>query len=231
MAWNKGQTVNAEEILGMKPEDLKTKLEKAATKEDIGAAIEAGITPFKTQFEELKAQIMSLSQPKPIESEPIDPNLEALTDPQKFLNDRLTPLAQANLETQAQLNEMRARNNPRFSEVFRQFGDELTRSALEKFTPQVRASQNFWDMHVKNILGDKILSGALKPTSFPSLLGSSSGAGGSMGEGNTEREYAEVDPEVAQHLKERGIKSERVKYISGLMKNGKITATSEAKNA
>jgi len=160
----------------MKAEDLKAKLDGAATKEDI-AAIETKVTSslaeLQKTLEALKPQTPVVTEGEPDGGELPDPTVQIISDPTKFVGKQLEPLQKAQMETQAQLGEMRARQNPQLAGAFSQYGTELMESA-NKLPLAMRAQPNFWDWHIRTILGDKMVKGEIREGKFPSLIGSSS---------------------------------------------------------
>lgn len=175
------KTPSAEEIIGMKPEDLKAKLDGAATKDDL-TAIKTEVT---SSLADLKKTLEGLTA-KPAGSEggeggdngggdggEPDATVALISDPTKFVGKQLEPLQKAQMETQAQLGEMRARQNPALAGAFTQFGTELIESA-NKLPLAMRAQPGFWDWHIRAILGDKMVKGEIREGKFPSLIGSSS---------------------------------------------------------
>ena len=108
-----GQTVDAEKIIGMKPEELKAKLDSAVTKDDL-KLVGDQVASFTSGLNELKESLKALTTPPPVDvvEDPTDPTTQVLLDPKKFVNDQTKGLQEQQLQTQAQLQEMRARQNP-----------------------------------------------------------------------------------------------------------------------
>jgi hypothetical protein len=195
--------LTAEEILGMKPEDLKTKLDSAASKDDVENTKKA-VDEVKGTLEAIKTSLAALTSPR----EPViekndddpDPAVRMLADPKKFVSDETKDLKNASLETKAQLNEMRARQNPTLAPAFREYGKEIMGMA-EKISLEQRAHPGFWEWHIRTVIGDKMIKGELRQ-GYPSLLGT---GGGPRGEGtDTDDPNFGFDPEMAQFFKNRG---------------------------
>jgi hypothetical protein len=196
-----GQEVNPEALIGMKPEDLKAKLEAAASKEDLKAATDA-IEAQKGTLASIQESLKALTTPKPAAADPADqpdPAVAVLTDPAKFVSDATAPLTARQNQTQADLEEMKAR--ARYSNHFSQFGEELMKVAKEKYTIAQRAQPNFWDFLMQNFVGAKVISGEIKPGNYPSLLGSS--AHGPRADGSNSDPNMGFSDDMASWLKGR----------------------------
>ena len=166
------QKTQPEDILGMSQDDFKKKLESSATKEDVDAIK----STVEGSLSEIRQALSNLTTPKPepvVESTPDDDVTGIITDPKGFIQKETAGLKASNLQTQADLQEMRARQNPMFANVFAQYGGELTQLAA-KMPLESRAGQGFWEWHIRTFLGDKFVRGELKSQSYPSLIGSSS---------------------------------------------------------
>jgi hypothetical protein len=215
MAWNGRQT--AEEILGMKPEDLRTRLDSSVTKEEFQAQ-QAKLDEQTSTLSEMREMLKALSTPKPqeVHIEESDPNIDILVDPNKFITSRMLPLANAQMETQAQMQEMRARQG-RHAGVFAQYGDELMTSA-KSFNAATRAGDGFWDFHIAKFLGDKYIKGEIRGTSYPSLLGSSQA--GVNHDGSRPDPNKGFDPEMADFFRERNVPIDKAATIKKLIDDG-----------
>jgi hypothetical protein len=215
MAWPK--TPTAEELLGMKPEDLKSKLDSAASKDDVKAAVDAANAETKSQLEQIQNSLKALTTPRtepPAKTEPDDPTVSILTDPTKFVSDATKDVREASLRTQAQIQEMRARQDSRFSNLFAKYGKELTEAA-SRFSIAQQAQDNFWEFHVRAFLGDKMVKGELREGNFPSLIGTSSV--GPRTDGSSSDPDHGLNPEVAAFLRGRGVPSDKAARIQQLM--------------
>jgi hypothetical protein len=120
----------------------------------------------------------------------------------------------ASLKTQAQIQEMRARQDPRFATVFSKWGKELAEAAT-KFPVNSQAQDNFWDFHIRAFLGDKIVKGEIREGNFPSLMGTSSVS--PRADGSTTDPDHGMNPEVAAFLRTRGVPTEKAARINQLM--------------
>lgn len=201
MAWNKQLT--AEEILGMKPEDFKTKLEGAVSKDDLTTALKP-VEEMRGTLETIKASLAALTTPKePPAADPdadADPAVKMLSDPKKFVADETKGIKDSQLRTEVSLNEMRARQNPSLAPAFREYGKEIMAMA-EKISLEQRAHPGFWEWHIRTVIGDKMIKGELKQ-GYPSLLGT---GGGPRGEnGDADDPNFGFDSEMAQFFKNRG---------------------------
>jgi hypothetical protein len=234
MAWNSGKQLTAEEILGMKPEDLKNKLDTAASKDDLKALTD-GQTALQGTLAALQASLNKLTTPEPVIDPTViadqnDPTTQMLTDPSGFINRQTAGTQQIALEAKANVLEMRARQkNPG---IFQKYGDQIMESA-NRFPLAQRSQEGFWDFHLRTYLGDKLMKGELEAGSYPSLMGGSSFAPNTSGtESDPNRGF---DPQVAAYLKERNIPLDKAAAITEVMvKNGDpidIQRYSEAKKA
>jgi hypothetical protein len=209
------QQVDPEKILGMKPEDLKTKLESAASKEDV--------TNLGKQFETISSGLQelknSLAALKPKEPEAVivdegDPTTNLLLDPKKFVKDETKVLQSQQIETQAQLQEMRARQNPALAGIFSKYGSEMVALA-EKMPLAQRAQPGFWEWHARTFVGDKVVTGKLDRESYPSLIGSSTV--GVRSDGDQGDPNMGFDAPVAEWLKGRNIPLAKAAKIHQIM--------------
>jgi len=225
MAWNKQLT--AEEILGMKPEELKAKLDSAASKDDV-TATKTAVDEVKGTLDAIKATLAALTTPKePVlenKDEDSDPAVRMLSDPKKFVSDETKDLKNASLETKAQLNEMRARQNPSLAPAFREYGKEIMAMA-EKISLEQRAHPGFWEWHIRTVVGDKFIKGEIK-SGYPSLLGTSSGVRGENGE--IDDPNFGFDPEMAQFFKSRNKNLKDMAFLRDRMAKDGDTLTQDA---
>jgi hypothetical protein len=217
MAWGNNKGVSAEEILGMKPEDLKSKLDSAATKEDLKAATDA-VDGLKGSLAEIQGALAKLTKgPDPVPDPAVladqnDPTTQVLTDPAGFVARATAGTQKTALEAQAGLMEIRARQeNPG---VFQKFGAQLLESA-SKFPAEQRGTAGFWPWMIRTFVGDKYMKGELEGGSYPSLMGGSSFAPNASGDVTDPNKG--FDPEVAARLKERGIPLDKAAAINKLM--------------
>lgn len=235
MAWGNNRTVSAEDILGMKPEDLKTKLDSAASKDDL-KAINDSTEALRGSLSEIQAALAKLTAPPPAEPDPTivadqnDPTTQMLTDPAGFIGRQTAGTQQIALEAKANILEMRARQaNPG---IFQKYGQQIMETA-GKFPLQQRSQEGFWDFHLRTYLGDKLMKGELESGSYPSLMGGSSFAPNATGEVNDPNKG--FDPQVAEYLKGRNIPLDKAAAITEIMvKNGDpidIQRYTEAKKA
>jgi hypothetical protein len=214
-----GNQVDPEKIIGMKPEELKAKLDSAVTKEDLTKATEQ-FGQITAGLAELKQQLSALTTPKaePIVEDPTDPTTKLLLDPKGMIRDETKGLHDAQIQTQAQLQEMRARQNPALAGVFAKYGNEMVAMA-EKMPLSQRAQPGFWEWHARTFVGDKVITGKIEKDSYPSLIGSSTI--GVREDGDKGDPNMGFDAPVAEWLKGRNIplaKAARIQEIMG--KNG-----------
>lgn len=182
MAWP-GKSPTAEELIGMKPEDLKAKLDGAATKDDLTKLttdVSSSLTELKKTLEAIKTQPANGDgggdggdYGSGDGNDPPDSTIQIIADPDKFVDKKMKPLQDTVLSNQAMVLEMRARQNPTMQGAFQQYGNELVEAA-NKLPLQMRAQSNFWEYHIRTILGDKLMKGEIREGKFPSLIGSSS---------------------------------------------------------
>ena len=218
MAWP-GQ-MKAEDILGMTPEEFKTKLNSAPSKADLDAT-NTSVGEVKTQLAQVLEALKGIrTTPEPKIEEPVvtDPMVDILTDPDGTINKKLKPLQDAQAETQAQVMEMRARQNPQFAGVFSQYGDELVQLAAKAPAAQ-RANPSFWEWHIRAVLGDKYVKGELKTTSYPTLIGTST-SGVDVSGGDSKDPNKGFKPEVANFLKDRNVPLDAAAKLQRLMDDG-----------
>lgn len=205
----------AEELIGMKAEDLKAKLDSAATKEDLNTISEAQ-KQNATTLAEIQESLKALTpQPKLDSPPPDDPNddtIKVLADPRKFIADHTKDLNDMTVKTRVDLMEMRARNV--YGPVFEEHGKELLESVAKNFTLEQRARDNFWDYAIRTFIGDKAIRGEIK-SGFPSLLGPSSVAPRSSD--NSDRPEDAFSPEMSSWLKDRKVPLDKALKIRNLM--------------
>lgn len=225
MAWNKQLT--AEEILGMKPEDLKAKLDSAASKDDVTAA-KTAVEEVKGTLEAIKASLAALTTPKePVlenNNDDSDPAVKMLSDPKKFVADETKAIKDSQLRTDVSLNEMRARQNPSLAPAFREYGKEIMAMA-EKISLEQRAHPGFWEWHIRTVIGDKMIKGELKQ-GYPSLLGTGSGPRGEGGDADDPN--FGFDPDMAQFFKNRGKNLKDMAFLRDRMTKDGDTLTESA---
>lgn len=207
----------SEDLLGMTKEELKAKLESSVSKEDLDAVKNEIGQQFTSAVDTLRAELAKLNTrpPDPVpDPDPEDPTTAVLTDPNGYIDRRTAPLMKAQLQSQAQIQEMRARQDPRFSRIFAKYGPELVKYA-ENMDLKGRGTPGFWEWHIKTFLGDKYVKGDLQGESYPSLIGTSSVGpddGGDAGDPNKG-----MDPKVAAWLKERGVPLDKASKINQMM--------------
>src|SRR5208282_3197326 len=214
-----GQTVDAEKIIGMKPEELKAKLDSAVTKDDL-KLVGDQVASFTSGLNELKESLKALTTPPPVDvvEDPTDPTTQVLLDPKKFVNDQTKGLQEQQLQTQAQLQEMRARQNPALAGVFQKYGTEMVALA-EKMSVAQRAQPGFWEWHARTFVGDKVVTGKLDRESYPSLIGSSTVSPNLDGKIDDPNKGFEAP--VADWLRDRHVPLEKAARIHEIMgKNG-----------
>jgi hypothetical protein len=220
MAIFQNATVDPEKIIGMKPEELKARLDSAVTKDDL-KAVGDQVSQFSSGLEAIRASLEALRTPAPVvEPDPTDPTTAVLTDPKGFVKNETKGLQDAQINTQVQLQEMRARQNPKLKGAFEKYGDELM-AAAAKMPAATRSQDGFWEWHCRTFVGDKVLSGKLDRDSYPSLIGSSTISPNS--DGKETDPNAGFDPQVAQWLRDRHPDVPLVRYskIDQIMrKNG-----------
>lgn len=210
MAWNNAP--KAKDIIGMEADELKQKLDGAATKDDLKAITDAQSATSGT-LAAIQASLAKLTTPAPVVPEPInndDDAVRVLTDPRGLISDATKDVRSQAMETQAQLAEMRARNT--YSAAFSQYGEDLMKTAM-KYPAEQRAKPNFWDFHIRTVLGDKVVSGDIRAGNFPNLLGPSSGAPGAAAEKDANEGFA---PEMASFFKNRGVPLDKARKIYDL---------------
>lgn len=210
-----------EQILGMKPEELKQRLDSSATKDDI-TGIKDQVAEFSAGLNSLKESLAKLTAPKPPVPEPDltsdEKTARLLLDPSAAIRDETKDLREQQILTRAELAEMRARQNPKLAGAFRQYGDELV-AAAQRMPLESRAQNGFWEWHVRTFVGDKAINGKIGADSFPSLIGSSTIGVNSEGKETDPNEG--FTPDVADWLKGRNVPLQKARRISQIMeKNG-----------
>jgi len=200
----------------MKPEDLKSKLDSAATKEDFNA-VQAAVDKQNASLETIKNSLAALTAPK-IET-PVTPSADEdavrlLANPSEFLRDANRDVRMSQDEIKAQMAELQARQNPELAGFFRQYPKEAADLAA-KAPVNLRAQANFWVSAVNQILGDKVRRGEIREGKFPSLLGASSV--GVRADGTTEDTNFGFSDEMASFFKERGKSLKDMAFIRDRM--------------
>lgn len=217
----------SEELLGMTKEELKAKLDSAVSKEDLEALKGEIGTQFSSAVDSLKAELAKLSTrpPEPVaDPDPEDPTTAVLTDPDRYIDKRTQPLVNAQLQSQAQIQEMRARQDPKYSRIFAKYGPELVTLA-DKMDIRGRGTPGFWEWHIKTFLGDKYVKGDLQGESYPSLIGTSSIGPEAGGDGEDPNKG--LDPKIAEWLKQRGVPLDKAAKINQMMNRDGDTITLE----
>jgi hypothetical protein len=218
MAWPRGQ-LSAEEILGMKPEELKAKLDSAVTKDDLTAATKK-IEEQASTLSSIQEALQALA-PKPKEPEPDpdavadqnDPTTQMLSDPQGFVRRQTAGVATEAMQARADILEMRARQN--YAGAFAKYGKELEEGAA-RFPLQQRAQPGFWDYHIRAFVGDRAIKGeSIASPGYPSLMGSSSM--GPVNEEQEEKNYG-LAPGQVDFLKSHGNDDAALKKIGKVKK-------------
>jgi hypothetical protein len=228
MVWPAHGTLTAKEILGMEPDELKTRLDGAATKDDLTKATSA-IEQQGNALSEIRTMLNKLTAPPPPEPDPAteadanDPTTQILTDPSGFVGRQTAGLAEQAAETRADVLEMRART--KYPQVFAKWGDQLLETA-RKFSASQRAQQGFWEFHLRTFTGDKLLKGEIEAGSYPSLVGSSSFAPNS---GNSDSDPNKgFSPDQVAFFKEHGVPLDRAAKIKNLVIDNGESITLEA---
>lgn len=212
MAWPR--EIKAEDVIGMKADELKAKLDGAASKDDLKALTDAQ-TANSGALADIQKTLKALTTPKPVETPNPDggddPQVRMLLDPEKFVNDATKDLRQGQAETSAKLNEIRARE--KYGPIFAQYGEELM-AAVSKLPVAMRANDNFWDFQIDNFIGKKVRTGEIKPGNYPSLLGST--AHGPRGAGDTSDPDLGFSPDMASWFRTRGLPLDKARKIYDL---------------
>lgn len=218
MAYFSQKQMSAEEILGMKPEDLRSKLDSSATKEDL-TAISTKQEEFGTTLSAIQASLAALTT-KPSAADPNlnadldDPTTQMLTDPQGYIGRQTQGIAAQAASARADILEMRARSA--YPGAFAKYNEDLIAGA-NKFSLEQRAQPSFWDFHVRTFMGDKYIKGETQG-SYPSLVGGSSFA--PQNSGDPMDPNRGIDPEVANWLKDRGIPLDKAAILKKNFDNG-----------
>lgn len=226
MAWQKQLT--ADEILGMKPEDLRSKLDSSATKEDL-TAISTKQDEFGTTLSAIQASLAALTTKPPaadpnLNADLDDPTTQLLTDPQGYIARQTRGSVDQNLQTASALHEMRARSA--YPGAFSKYNDDLIAGA-NKFSLEQRAQPSFWDFHIRTFMGDKYIKGETQG-SYPSLMGSSSFAPNNAGPDDPNKGF---DPQVAAFLKERGVPLDKAAIVKQAQDSGEPVSIDTYKKA
>jgi hypothetical protein len=207
-----------EDVIGMKPEELKAKLDAGASKDDLKALSDAQEKLGGT-LKEIQDALKTLTTkpPEPItESDPEDPTAAVLTDPAAFINRTTAPLRNATIANQAAVAELRARQE--HGRFFEKHGaDFLKWMDDNKISLDQRGRPGFFDYAMKTFIGDNVMSGKFQAESYPSLLGTSSI---SPNPNDPADPNQGLDPEMAQFYKQRKIPLDRAKKLMDLMDKG-----------
>jgi len=218
MAWpgNRGQ-LSAKEILGMEPDELKTKLDSAVTRDDL-ASTTAKLEEQGSALSEIRSMLASLTakpapEPDPnIKLDADDPTTQVLTDPAGFVQRQTANIGETALQARADVLEMRARQE--YPGAFAKYGEALMQAA-NNFPVSARAQASFWSAHIRMVVGDKFIKGEIESGSYPSLVGSSSFAPNSPGSDNDPNKG--FTPDMAAFFKERNVPLEQAAKIKKLM--------------
>lgn len=230
MAWNSGRQMTADEILGMSKEDLRSKLDSSATKDDL-TAISTKQEEFGTSLAAIQASLARLTSPPAPDPDPNinadlnDPTTQMLTDPTGFVNRATQNISAQAASARADILEMRARQT--YPAAFNKYNDELTTGA-NKFSLEQRANPSFWDFHIRTFMGDKYIKGETQG-SYPSLVGSSSFAPNAQGHSDDPNKG--FDPQVAAFLKERGVPIDKAAILKQAFDNGEPVSIDTYKKA
>lgn len=227
MAWANKQ-MTAEEILGMKPEDLRSKLDSSATKDDL-TAIATKQGEIENSLSAIQASLARLTSPPVIEDPTLtadlnDPTTAMLTDPAGFVNRATKTTNDIALGARADVLEMRARQN--YPGAFAKYDKELVEGA-HRFSLDQRANPTFWDFHIRTFMGDKYIKGETAG-SYPSLMGSGSYAPNLSGPDDPNKG---IDPAVAGFLKERGVPLDKAAILKQQFDNGEPISIDTYKKA
>lgn len=146
MAWGDKTQVDAKDILGMTPDELKTNLGKID-------AVETKMTEFSTHQENTAKTLTALMEkieamtPK---SKSDDAALDFLTDPEGSINTRVAPWEKQTLDNTIMLQHRTAREtNPR---DFERWGTEIVQKMGELSAPQ-QADPRVWNAMVLMVRG------------------------------------------------------------------------------
>lgn len=201
----------------MEPDELKTRLDSAATKTDV--------TETKTKLEgiegtlaALQASLAKLTAPPPADPDPNikldadDPTTQMLTDPAGYVARQTAGTQAVALQARADVLEMRARSE--YPGAFAKYGQTLMDSA-KNFNIGARAQEGFWSSHIRMVMGDKLVKGELESGSYPSLMGGSSFAPSNPGDAQDPNRGFSADQ--AGFFKERGVKLADAAKLKRLM--------------
>lgn len=211
MAWTKPLT--AEELIGMGAEDLKGRLDSAASKDDV-SGLKSQVDGLTSMLGEIQEGLKRLSTPPPPPEPAVaddDPTTQVLTDPTEFIRKQTQPIQDVALQARADIQEMRARSQ--YAGVFEKYGDELMKAAGNAPLNQ-RARDDFWNGLVRMAIGDKYVKGEITPTGYPSLLAGSAFAPSVTREADPNKGF---DPEVSAWLKSRNVPLDSAAKIHKLM--------------
>lgn len=205
--------------------ELRTKVDGAATKADV-SGLETKVTGA---LSEMKTLLEGLRPKEPVadpNSPDNDPAVQSLLDPAKFVRDQMKPFTDSQAATQAAMQEMRARQNPKWAPYFSKFGDALVQSA-QAFPIENRGADGFWAWHIMTFTGGKVVSGELK-TEYPQLLGTSTvgvGEGGNVKDPNMG-----MNPAVAKWLTDHNVPLEGAARAAHLIDKGEQVTIESYKN-
>jgi hypothetical protein len=177
-----------------------------------------GVEALKGSLAQIQESLKNLT--KPAEPPPNktddsdDASVRVLTDPTKFVNDATKDLRDGNARIEAQVQEMRAKGDPRFSNVFNKYGKELAEAA-KKFPASAQAQSNFWEFLIPKFLGDKLVAGEIREGNMPTLMGASSV--GVRSDGSSSDPDHGLNPEVAAYLRGKGVPIDKAAKIHKLM--------------
>ena len=214
----------------METTEFQAKLDGAASKEDV-TKLNSAVEETKGMLTAMQESLAKLTSPPPpppdpnIQLDANDPTTQLLTDPSGFVNRQTAGLQTTALQTQADLNEMRARQ--KYAGVFAKYGDELMQKA-QSFNLQARAQSGFWDFHVQTVIGQKTLSGGIEPETYPSLIGTGSGHVNASGEQRDPN--MGIDPSVASWLKDHNVPIDSAAKIIQMQKDGSEISLANYKN-
>lgn len=114
----------------------------------------AKVTELETKvsgIDDLRTQIAALKAPPARQASDPPAPTNFFEDPDKAFGERMAPLAQVALQTQAGLAEMNARN--RFSKDFTRWGDEISTLASSHSNLAQKGDAQFWENIVNMVRG------------------------------------------------------------------------------
>lgn len=190
MAWlNKEKTF--EEEFGMSREDFDTKMREAQEAKDKIADLEAkvsGMDDIRTQLEALRAPRV-----EPTRSEPKN----FFEDPEGAMNERVAPVANAAINSNARVEEMIARS--KYAKDFARYGSEIDGLAAKEANT-FRANPVFWENLINMVRGrhaSEIEESALKGERFFTEQPGGSGSG----TGSNDSPESKLSPEELRSAK------------------------------